>query len=90
MAVLDPRVVDFINEHYVLTLATSFEEEPFCASCFFSFLDEENSFVILSDKDTRHIRDASHNIFVAGTVHNEVRNCDQVKGIQYQLSLIHI
>lgn len=88
MAVLDPRVVDFINEHYVLTLATSFEEEPFCASCFFSFLDEENSFVILSDKDTRHIRDASHNIFVAGTVHNEVCNYDQVKGIQYQGILI--
>ncbi len=88
MAVLDPRVVEFINEHYVLTLATSFEEEPYCASCFFSFLDEENCFVILSDKDTRHIRDASHNIFVAGTVHNEARDYNQIRGIQYQGILI--
>ena len=88
MAVLDPRVVDFINEHHVLTLATSFEEEPYCASCFFSFLDEENSFVILSDKDTRHIRDASHNIFVAGTVHNEMLSKEQVRGIQFQGILI--
>jgi len=88
MAVLDPRVVEFINEHHVLTLATSFEEEPYCTSCFFTFLDEENSFVLLSDKDTRHIRDASHNIFVAGTVHNDAKNSDEVRGIQYQGILI--
>jgi len=88
MAVLDPRVVEFIHEHYVLTLATSFEEEPYCTSCFFSFLDEENSFVVLSDKDTRHIRDASHNIFVAGTIHNEAISFDQVRGVQYQGILI--
>ncbi|HUX53220.1 MAG TPA: pyridoxamine 5'-phosphate oxidase family protein [Williamwhitmania sp.] len=88
MAVLDPRVLDFIDEHYVLTLATSFEEEPYCASCFYVFLPEENSFIFTSDKETRHIRDASHNIFVAGTVHLDAVNSGKMEGIQFQGILI--
>ncbi|HUW07662.1 MAG TPA: pyridoxamine 5'-phosphate oxidase family protein [Williamwhitmania sp.] len=88
MAFLDPRVLDFINEHYVLTLATSFEEEPYCASCFYVFLPEENSFIFTSDKETRHIRDASHNIFVAGTVHLDAINNGNMEGIQFQGILI--
>ncbi len=88
MAVLDPRVIDFIKEHFVLTLATSFEEEPYCASCYYTFLPEENSFIFASDKETRHIRDASHNIFVAGTVHLETMNHGNMEGIQFQGILI--
>ena len=88
MAVLDTRVLEFLKEHFVLTLATSFEEEPYCASCFYTFLPEENSFIFISDKDTRHIRDASHNIFVAGTVHLDARSSSDMQGVQFQGILI--
>jgi Uncharacterized protein conserved in bacteria len=88
MVVLDARVLEFIKEHFVLTIATSFEEEPYCASCFYAFLPEENSFIFTSDKDTRHIRDASHNIFVAGTVYTDAQTFGNMEGLQYQGILI--
>ena len=37
----DSRIVRFIKKHHVLTLATSFNEETWCASCFYSYLEDE-------------------------------------------------
>jgi len=80
----EKRIVDFINEHHVLTLATSFDEEPWCANCFYVYLPEENSFVFTSDFNTKHIKNASHNIYVAGTIVLETSVVGKVQGIQFQ------
>jgi uncharacterized protein YhbP (UPF0306 family) len=80
----EKRIVDFINEHHVLTLATSFDEEPWCANCFYVYLPEENSFVFTSDFNTKHIKQASHNIYVAGTIVLETSVVGKVQGIQFQ------
>jgi uncharacterized protein YhbP (UPF0306 family) len=79
----DPRILKFIKSHSVLTLATSFGDEPYCANLFYSFLPEDACLVITSDMNTRHIRNISHNIFVAGSI---VDTCSMpvVKGIQFQ------
>ena len=44
----DSRIVRFIKKHHVLTLATSFNEETWCASCFYSYLEDENCFLDMS------------------------------------------
>lgn len=80
----DKRIVDFINRHHVLTLATCFDEEPWCANCFYVYLPEENSFVFTSDFETRHIQQASHNIYIAGTVVLETKIVGKVQGVQFQ------
>ena len=80
----DKRIVDFINRHHVLTLATCFDEEPWCANCFYVYLLEENSFVFTSDFETRHIQQASHNIYIAGTVVLETKIVGKVQGVQFQ------
>lgn len=80
----EKRIVDFFQEHHVLTLATSFEEEPWCANCFYVYMPEENSLVFTSDMDTRHIQQASHNIFVAGSVVLETSIVGKIQGIQFQ------
>jgi hypothetical protein len=84
MSLPDQRIVDFINEHHVLTLATCFEEEPWCANCFYVYLPDENSLVFTSDNDTKHIKYASHNIYVAGSIVLETSIIGKIQGIQFQ------
>jgi len=84
MAELDKRIVAFIQEHHVLTLATCFEEEAYCSSMFYVFLEEESCFVFTSDKDTRHILDISHNLFVAGSIVLETEMVGRIQGLQFQ------
>lgn len=81
---LDKRIVDFIQEHHVLTLATCFEEEPYCSNMFYIYMKEENCFVFTSDRDTRHISDISHNLFVAGSIVLETEMVGRIQGLQFQ------
>lgn len=80
----DKKIVDFINKHHVLTLATSFEEEPWCANCFYVYMPKENSLVFTSDFGTKHIHQASHNIYVAGSIVLETSVIGKIQGIQFQ------
>ena len=80
----EKRVVDFINEHHVLTLATSVENNPWCANCFYVWLEEENCFVFTSDDATRHVQDVSINTQVAGSVVLETSTVGKIRGIQFR------
>jgi uncharacterized protein YhbP (UPF0306 family) len=80
----DKRIIDFINDHQVLTLATSFDEEPYCANCFYVYMEEENSIVFTSDYDSKHIKQASHNIYVAGSIVLETSVLGKIQGVQFQ------
>ena len=84
MSLPDSRIVDFIKDHHVLTLATCFDEEPYCANCFYVYLEDENSLVFTSDYDTKHIKQASHNIFVAGSIVLETDIIGKIQGVQFQ------
>lgn len=84
MSALDQRIAEFIESHTVLTLATSFGDEPYCANLFYDFLPEEGCLIITSDKNTKHIRNISHNIFVAGSIVESCSQADEYKGIQFQ------
>lgn len=81
---LDKRIVAFIREHHVLTLATCFEEEVYCSNMFYVYLEEENCFIFTSDRDTKHTSDISHNLFVAGSVVLETETIGKIQGLQFQ------
>jgi len=83
MSALDQRISNFLKNHSVLTMATSFGDEPYCANLFYAFLPEDNCFVVTSDMNTKHIRNISHNIFVAGSI-VDACNLPVVKGVQFQ------
>jgi uncharacterized protein YhbP (UPF0306 family) len=51
---IDPRIVKFFRKHHVLTIATSVDNEPWCANCFYVYLEEEDSLVFTTGGDTRH------------------------------------
>jgi uncharacterized protein YhbP (UPF0306 family) len=81
---VDRRVVKFLRKHHVLTIATSVENEPWCANCFYVYLEEENAFVFTTDRDTRHGKEFLKNPFVAGSVVLETLVVGRIRGIQFQ------
>lgn len=85
---MDKRIIDFIHTQTVLTLATSIENIPYCASCFYSLIEGSYSLAFKSDKTTKHIQDALLNNEVAGTIIPDKSEIGKIKGIQFQGKLI--
>jgi uncharacterized protein YhbP (UPF0306 family) len=81
---IDSRIIKFFKKHHVLTIATSANNEPWCASCFYVYLEEENTLVFTTDLKTRHGQDFLKNSDVAGTVALETRIIGKIRGIQFQ------
>lgn len=83
-APVDPRILEFIGEHHVLTLAVSKDNLPWCAHCFYCYLPSRNLFVFTSDDDSRHISDfeSSRNKVVAAGVYLETRMVGKIRGLQ--------
>ena len=80
----EKRIVDFIKKHHVLTLATSHEGIPWCANCFYAWMEEEAAFVFTSDHSTKHIRDLASGSTVAGSVVLETSVIGKIQGIQFR------
>lgn len=80
----DPRIVKFLKEHHVLTLATCAEGRPWCANCFYVFLDNEVGFVFTSELETRHIQEALANTNVSGAIVLESDIAGKIQGIQFE------
>ena len=81
---IDSRVIKFFRKHHVLTIATSVENEPWCANCFYVYLEDENSLVFTTDYETRHGQEFLKNSLVAGSVVLETLLIGRIRGIQFQ------
>ena len=78
----DKRIVDFIKEHHLLTLATSNENIPYCSNVFYIYDEKNNSLIFSSDIKTRHAQEFSENLNVAGTIALETKNIEKIQGVQ--------
>jgi len=81
---VDSRVIKFFRKHHVLTIATTVEDKPWCANCFYAYLEEENALVFTTDTDTRHGKEFIENPLVAGSVVLETMVIGKIRGIQFQ------
>jgi uncharacterized protein YhbP (UPF0306 family) len=82
--IIDPRIIKFFRKHHVLTIATTVNNEPWCANCFYVYLEEENAVVFTTGGDTRHGKEFVENPFVAGSVVLETMVIGKIRGIQFQ------
>ncbi len=80
---IEQRVLDFIIEHHIFTLATSRDNIPYTSTCFYVYLPEINLFVFTSDKSTRHIQDVEQQQAVAGAIALETSIVGKIRGIQF-------
>ena len=81
---IDGRIIKFFRRHHVLTIVTTVDNEPWCANCFYAYLEEENSLVFTTDADTRHGKEFLINPLVAGSVVLETLVIGKIRGIQFQ------
>ena len=80
---LDPLMISFLKKHHLLTLATSNQNIPYCASCFYAFNAKEATLTIASDTKTRHGKEALENKHVAGTIALETKIVGNIQGVQF-------
>ena len=85
---LEDRIVEFINEHHLLSLASSNGDDMWCASAFYTYNKERVSFIITSDINTKHIQLALSNNLVVGTIALETETIGMIRGVQFKARLI--
>jgi len=75
-------IVQFINKHYLLALATSKDNLVYCCNVYYVFNQENNSFIFSSDTKTKHAQDFIANPNVAGTIALETKEISKIQGVQ--------
>jgi uncharacterized protein YhbP (UPF0306 family) len=80
---IDARITRFFRKHHVLTVATAVGGKPWCANCFYVYVEDENALVFTTDSETRHGREFILNPDVAGTVVLETMIIGKIRGIQF-------
>jgi uncharacterized protein YhbP (UPF0306 family) len=84
MQELDRRIADFLCEHHVLTLASSVNDNPWCASLFYVYMAGERLLAFTSEMHTRHVKEMMENTLVAGSVVLETKRIGILRGVQFQ------
>jgi len=80
---MDKRIEKFLNKHHVCTIASSQEGQPWCASVFYVYLEEDAAMVFTSDPATRHITEVMCNQKVAGAIAVETEAVGLIRGVQF-------
>jgi uncharacterized protein len=80
----DSRIIRFFRKHHVLTIATTVENIPWCANCFYVYMEDETSLVFTTGGETRHGKEFLENPVVAGSVVLETMVIGKIRGIQFQ------
>ena len=87
--IIDQKIVEFIKDHHVLTLATCNNNKPYCATMFYiaDFKGENEPksvcLVFTSDDETRHVKDIHENKHIAGAIALETSIVGKIQGIQF-------
>ena len=84
MSSLPQAFTSVIKEHHVMTLATCCDNEPYCCSLFYAYMENEGCFVFSSESATKHVRDLSHNMFAAANIALETEAVGKIQGVQIQ------
>ncbi len=78
------KIASFIDEHHVMSLATSFEDELSVCSLFYVYDEESLSFIVASSDETTHIQHIKNNSKIAGNILLETQSVGKIQGLQFQ------
>ena len=79
---LDQQIIDFINEHHLLTLATSKGNIPYCCNVFYVYDVVNNQLIFSTETKTKHAQDFTLNSNVAGSIALETKEVTKIQGVQ--------
>ena len=78
------KIVEFIAQHHVMSLATTYQDELSVCSLFYAYSEEKNIFVLASSDDTTHIKHINYNPRVAGNILLETKSVGKIQGLQFR------
>jgi uncharacterized protein YhbP (UPF0306 family) len=78
------KIEAFIDAHHVLTLATSFNDEPSACSLFYAYDTKNHAFIVASSKETLHIKQVLKNPKIAGNILLETEEVGKIEGLQFR------
>jgi hypothetical protein len=81
---LRERLLEFLREHQVLTLAVTEADGSPCAAALFYAVDDEVRFYVLTDPATRHGNAMLANPSVAGTIQLDRQQWHEIRGVQFR------
>ena len=79
---IDQQIVHFLNEHHLLTLATSQNNKPYCCNLFYVYDQVSNQLIFSTETKTKHAQDFITNTNVAGSVALETIEVSKIQGVQ--------
>ncbi len=78
---MDSKIIAFLKKNHILTLALG---EPYAASCFYCFDEEEQALLFASEESTHHMELIKRDPRVAGTIHLCEREIAKIQGVQFR------
>jgi len=79
----DSHIVQFMTRQTVMTIATSHNNTPHCAMCYYVYLPEINIIAFKSKAATTHVQEAINNPTVAGSILPDQFVSGKTSGIQF-------
>jgi uncharacterized protein YhbP (UPF0306 family) len=80
---IDQHIIDFMFAQTVMTIATSNNNMPHCAMCFYVFVPGREIIAFKSKVSTSHVTQALNNQVVAGSILPDKLNPGMTSGIQF-------
>ena len=80
-------IFTYLKKQHVLSLCCSFNDDIWCANCFYVFDEENIAFYLMTSIESRHSKLMLQNHLVAGTVNGQPKNISLIKGIQYKADI---
>lgn len=85
--IIDPKIVNFIQTEKILTLATSFNNKPHCAICYYAYCDKLNMLIFKSSNHCEHIQQGLKNTCTAVTIYSS-NSIATSKGVQLECDFV--
>ena len=79
---IDQQIIHFLNEHHLLTLATSQNNIPYCCNLFYVYDRVRNQLIFSTETKTKHAKDFICNTNVAGSIALETKEISKIQGVQ--------
>ena len=79
---IDQEIIHFLNDHHLLTLATSQNNKPYCCNLFYVYDQLSNQLIFSTETKTKHAQDFICNTKVAGSIALETKEVSKIQGVQ--------
>ena len=86
---MDDRIVDFLSNNHLLSLATSKENLPHCCNCYYVFDQTQQVLIFSSDPKTSHANHFLDNPNVSATISKDNIDYKKIQGIQLK-GIVHL